>query len=419
MIFARLRSTALAAAIVLLGAAARAEDDAERIRRAVAHTIATQKPDGMFRYDFDFLAAEPSGDDNIVRQAGTLFSLGAYLVDTGDRTVVAPLEAGLSALAQRSLPIGTGSAQAWLESAGVFRIASWRLERALAGRGWLYAREGDGRVISGDASYAGVYTGATALALIAELELRSATGEERFAAERAGWLRGLLALRVPGGGIRDNPETLHTSSYPDGETWLALSHYHDAFPADAEAARALTELESYLLDHYRDEPDKEFYHWGAMTCAARLARGDAARRVEFAAGQAEFVLRVAPPEKKPDENSCALLEGLASSLVVIRSQPGREDLVTRLEERVALELARNRAFQIGPGQRQMALGGGGQLQAPSLAGSSGAFLAGRYRAYTRTDLTQHCISAFLIAKRHGLGDRQPDAGRARGHGENR
>jgi hypothetical protein len=53
----------------------------------------------------------------------------------------------------------------------------------------------------------------------------------------------------------------------------------------------------------------------------------------------------------------------------------------------------------------MALGGRGELRAPSLADSAGAFLAGRYRAFTRIDLTQHCISAFLIAKRHGLGGR--------------
>jgi len=63
---------------------------------------------------------------------------------------------------------------------------------------------------------------------------------------------------------------------------------------------------------------------------------------------------------------------------------------------------RNRTYQIPPRQRRLALGGGSELRAPTLADSSGAFLAGRYRAYTRIDLTQHRISAFLIAKRYGL-----------------
>lgn len=403
-----IRFAAAAAAIALLAPiAARAQDDAERIRRAVAHTIATQLPNGLFRYDFDFLAAEPTGQDNIVRQAGTLFALGAYLVDTGDLEVAAPIERGLDALAQRSLPIGRTNTQSWLEWAGVFSIRSWRVEQALASRGWLYAREGDGSVVSGDASYAGAHAGATALALIAELEYFRATGDDRFAAQRVAWLNGLLALHVPGGGIRDNPETVDTGPYSDGEAWLALALYHDAFPGDAGAARALSELEDYLLDHYGQTPDRSFYHWGALSSAARLARGDPARLADFAAEQAEFVLREVPPEKKKDATSCALIEGLGSAVAVIRSRPGREELVARLEERVALELARNRPLQIQPGQRRLALGGGGGLHAPSLAGSAGAFLAGRYAPYTRVDLTQHCISAFLTASRHGLAGGRP------------
>src|SRR5439155_17179510 len=109
----RVIGSAIAAALIALLAsvAARGDDDGERIRRAVAHTVATQLPNGLFRYDFDFLAAKSTGEDHIVRQAGTLFVLGAYLVDTGDRSVVAPMQAGFGALAQRSLPIGTGTAQ--------------------------------------------------------------------------------------------------------------------------------------------------------------------------------------------------------------------------------------------------------------------------------------------------------------------
>src|SRR5262249_11201216 len=107
-----IRSAAASAALALLTSAApRAVADRERAGRAVAQTGATQLPNGLFRYDFDSLAAEPSGDDNIVRQAGALFALAAYLADTGDRSVAAPIEAGLDALAQRSLPIGTGTAQ--------------------------------------------------------------------------------------------------------------------------------------------------------------------------------------------------------------------------------------------------------------------------------------------------------------------
>jgi hypothetical protein len=69
------------------------------------------------------------------------------------------------------LPIGIGRAQSLLMRAGVFGVSSWRLERALADRGWLYTTEGDGRLVRGEAGgYVGAAAGATALALIAELQ---------------------------------------------------------------------------------------------------------------------------------------------------------------------------------------------------------------------------------------------------------
>ena len=403
----RVAAAALIAAL-LAPTGARAEDDAERIRRAVAHTVSIQQPNGLFRYDFDFLAGEPTGEQNMVRQAGTLFALASYLADTNDLAVAPPIATALGALADRSLPLGTGRIQSWLERAGVFALGSWRLERALASRGWLYLKEGDGRIVRGDrGGYATAQVGGTALALTSELLYRRTTGDERFAMIRAGWLRGLLALRVPGGGVRDTPETLATGPYGDGETWLALATYHDAFPDDAEVARSLADLEDHLLEKYGASPDHSFYHWGSLSSAARLARGDAARLAAFVAAQSEFMLREVPLAEKPNATTCALIEGLGSAVAVIRAVPGREDLVARLQARVAAELAHNRTLQIQPGQRGIVLGGGGELNAPSLADSAGAFLAGRYRVYERTDLTQHCISAFLIAQRHGLSDGNP------------
>ena len=400
-----IRAIAAATVALLASLSSHAEDDRERIRRAVAHTVAIQGENGLFRYDFDFLAGRPSGEDNIVRQAGTLFALSAYLVDTQDHSVAAPIAKGIAALAERSLPIGTGTVQSLLERAGVFSVASWRLEQALRRRGWLYATDGDGLVVRAErGGYASVQTGGTALALIAELQYRRGTGDERFAANRAGWLRGLLALHVPRGGMRDGPETLGSGPYSDGEAWLALALYHDAFPDDADAARALGELEAYVLERYGARPDRDFFHWGAISSAARLSRGDPAELASFTAAQGEFVLRAIPPEEKADAQSCALVEGLASAIAVIRSVPGRDELLARLRERVARELAHNRALQIQPGQRRMTLGGDAELRAPLLAHSAGAFLAGRYTVYERTDLTQHCISALLMAQRYGLAD---------------
>lgn len=402
---------AVGIAVALLSAAvAAAESDLERVQRAVAYTLSTQQPNGLFAYDFDFLAAEPSGQDNIVRQAGTLFALGEYLTDTGDASVAPALRAGLEALEERSLPVGTGRVQAWLERAGVFGIDSGRLERLLGERGWLYAPEGPGALVSGDGSYAQALVGATALGLIAELHYAAATADERFAPLRERWLRGLLSLWVPGRGMRMQPTLLRQSPYVDGETWLALAVYHERFPADADAARVLAELEDYAIARYGARASSHFFHWGALASAARLATGDAARLVAFSERQAESVLAERPVKAVADTTTCSFIEGLASSIAVLGARPdGREALLGQLRDRVAIELARNRPLQIQPGQQEIALPEGGLLRAPGLARHAGAFRAGRYGAYTRTDLTQHCISGFLKARRVGLADAVPAA----------
>jgi len=394
--------TAIAASIACLPAgAARAGDDTERIRRAVDHTLSTQLPNGLFEYDFDFLAGESTGEDNIVRQAGTLFALGEYLVDVDDARVVPVMRAGLEALAERSLPLGRGSIQAILEWTGIFSIESGRLERALRWGGLLYDPGGDGRVVSGDDAYDNALTGATALALIAELHYQRATGDDRYRDLRESWLRGLLALHVSGRGVRAHPATLFENPYVNGEAWVTLAYYHELFPEDERVARALDDLESYVMDRYGREPDRNFYHWGAIAGAIRFRSGGDEHLSDFAAQQAETMLETAPPEKTRKQTTCSLIEGLAASIAVLRSSAERGALVSRMRERVGIELARNRALQIRPGQDRWELGGGALLKAPALGGYAGAFVAGPYRIYTRTDITQHCISALLKVRRLG------------------
>jgi len=394
---------AAAASVALLPiSAAFAQDDAERVRRAVAHTISTQLPNGLFEYDFDFLAGEPTGQDHIVRQAGTLFVLGEALLDTGEADIVPVMHKGLDAMAERSLPIGKGTLQSIVEWLGGFSIKSWRLERAYDRMGTLYDPTGDGLVVAGADTYETAYAGATALALIAELSYFRATGDDRYSELRASWTRGLLSLQVQGSGVRSHPATLAQGPYANGEAWLALTYYHETFPNDTKVEQALQDLEDYVIELYTHEPDRSFYHWGAMASAARFATGDAERLAEFSAQQAEFILDARPPESTLKNTTCSLIEGLASAIAVLESWPGRERLVTRMRERVLVELSRNRALQIRPQQDRVELGAGALLMAPTLGRYDGAFLAGPYHIYTRTDFTQHCISAFLKVRRYGL-----------------
>jgi hypothetical protein len=400
-----MRGAVAAAALALLVAVPSAADDAERSRRAAEHLLAMQLPNGLFRYDFDFLDGAPSGKDNVVRQAGALFALGEYLIETGDPRVAAALRAGLARLDALSLPLGKGELQSTLEALGLYATQSWNLQLALDRWGLLYRPEGEARVVAEpDGGYPTALSGGTALALLSELELRAATGDERFARARRAWLQGLLTLAVPGRGLRERPGALSESPYVNGEAWLALAAYCEAFPDDETAAAALRDLEEYLLDRYGEQPDRLFYHWGAMAAAARhRATGDP-RFETFAARQSAWFLDQLASEEQDGGNTCATVEGLASALAVLGTAPEHAELAGRLREQVAAELAHDRTLQIREGQERLEVGGGAVLFAPRLADYGGAFLLGSFDPYTRIDLTQHCLSGLLKARRVGVTD---------------
>jgi hypothetical protein len=400
-----MRRLGLALLLAAVASAAARADDAETARRAVSYTLSVQREDGLFLYDFDFLSAAPSGEDNAVRQAGTLYALGEYLLHTGDERVAEALRRGLERMRTLSLPVGKSALQSALEPTGLYGIQSPRLASWLLRAGLLYRPEGEGRVVAqAGEGYEDAWAGTTALALIAEVEYRRATGDERFAGARAAWRQALLDLIVPGSGVRASPARTARSAYFDGETWLALAIYHEAFPGDAAASQALSELEDELMAWYGGEGrHRHFFHWGGMASAVRFRTTRDARFERFAADLAAWYLDDVPLDETASHTTCSAIEGTASVLATLAGRGATDPLVARLRERVTAELERNGGFQIRPGQDRMPLAKGGLLVAPVLAEHAGAILAGRYRAYTRIDLTQHCISGILKALRVGLG----------------
>ncbi len=395
----------LLAALALAAESARAASPApDPAARAAAALMNAQLPSGLFEYDFDFLAGRPSGEDNLVRQAGALFALGEYLVDTGDPRAAAALRAGLDAMVERSVPVGRSRTQGILESLGLFSTpyGMGTLERLYGSLGLLYTPEGEGRLVAEGKDYGEIRGATSALALVAELAYFRATQDPRYAASRRAWLQGILALQVPRRGFRSGPTRLYESPYDNGEGWLALAAYHDVVPDDAEAVQGLRTLDDYAIGEYGAQPDGRFYHWGALASVPRFRSSGDARFARFAADQARWALGAHPPEKMEGENTCSLIEGLAADAAVLIASQSEPELVGRLRERVRLELERDRPLQIRPGQDRIEGGEGAELRAPALARYAGAFLTGARRATTRVDYTQHCLSALLLARRAGL-----------------
>lgn len=334
-----------------------------RLDRAIEDSIAqlrtAQRESGFFAYDFDFLLGRSSGKANIVRQAGTTYALGEAFADSRDPGLREPLARALAALAAKSIAVEGGA------------------------------------LVSFNGKRSGIKSGATALALLAELYYFRTSGDGRFARQRDRWLNALLALQLPGAGFLRAPDSQEESHYYNGEIWLALAFYNMTFEVP-ELAEQLEAVDSYMMEAYGRAPHIGFFHWGVMAAERRFADSGDDRFRRFAQSQARHYLEALRPKRSANSNTCYSLEGLIPALSLT---PADEPLREALQDRIAWEMAKNLTLQIHPGQRELDLGGETSLQSPHLKNFPGAFLAGRKKPFTRIDYTQHCLSAAVKYRR--------------------
>jgi hypothetical protein len=372
--------------------------DRDRLRHAVDYLLASQAPSGLFLYDFDFLAGRSVAADNIVRQAGTAYILAEYYLHARDPRVRLAIEAMLKKLDELSLPIGKSGLQSGLEQTRLLSlpIGRYKLRAGLERFGLLYRPSGDGKVISLDGRYLTAETGATAVALLAELQYQQATGDNRFSPLRSTWLKGLLSLRIPGRGFRISPGFIDDTPFYDGEAWFALAYYNEVFPRDDSVAGILESLDPYLMARYANDVKTGFYQWGTMAAARRLKATSNQKFVGFIRAQAQTFLSAPRRDQWRGDNTCSDIEGLATAAAVLRAHGAADRaLLERLEARLGEEMEKIRHLQIPPGTSRMDFGEGIYLVSPKLRDFSGAFLEGRFRPYTRVDATAHCVSAMV------------------------
>jgi len=380
------------------------------MRLTVDGWLASQTAEGLFPYGFDFLTDSPlepnrASPSNLIRQAGSASALAQYYQYTRDARLEEPIRRAIASLGRHSLPIGKLPAQDWIESTRILSLpfARWKLRSSLERLGLLYETAGDGKLASPDGAYSSALAGTAALSLLTELRYASASGDNRFAELRAAWLQGLLTLRIPGGGFRETPTSIDSSPYYDGEGWLALAVYSDLHRGDARAASAIGALDAALIEKYSQNPNRSFYHWGAMAAAQRYATTGDARFLSFLQAQADHFFKRFQPRQDPAANSCATMEGMAATLAVLdRSGNGDSALAEQIRRWLSTQDAKLPMLQIKPGQTGMQLAGSAQLQAPRMSEFPGAFLLGLYQPTTRVDAAQHCLSAMTMAERDHL-----------------
>lgn len=333
-------------------------------QEAASFIARMQKADGLFNYEFDFIPARFSADDHIVRQAGAAYGLGEFLLYSHDTRYTKTLHKALEAFA--GLSIKTQS----------------------------------GRLISPDGRERHAKSGATALALLAELQYQQATGDNRYQALREQWLNGLLDQYLPDAGFRETPVSDEESPYFNGEIWLALASYDQWQPANSRLKEILPKVDGYLIASNSAEPDTAFFHWGAMAAARRYQASGDEKFARFAVQQGNSFLTTLKPRMRPGANTCYSVEGLLAVQQVVAAGGADGDFIQRLQQRVQAEMIKNQEFQIRPDQERIYFGKQRFLQLADLSHFTGGYLNGRYRPSARIDFTQHCLSATIKYIQH-------------------
>lgn len=323
---------------------------------AVHYFQFAQKDDGLFVYEFDFLASAQQPDENIVRQAGAGFALGQLLN--------------------------------WQPG---HKVAQSVLNKALAAYARLSNSKGIGMLVD---TQGRVPTGATALALLGGLYYYRATGNDQFKKDLQQWSQSLLSLHNAGKGLRRSPTSAKEDDYYNGEGWLALSMFHEVFPQDKQVAEVLGQLDSYFLETYTQKPSISFYHWAMMAAEMRYKQTGENRFLKFMIEQTEWVLEKKVGKFHAERNQCYLAEGL---IAVLHALPvnAYENLRNRLVARLNQEMDKALSMQIKEGQQSLVFPKGVRLDVPYLSRYRGAFLNNAHSSRTRVDYTQHCLSALV------------------------
>ena len=106
-----------------------------------------------------------------------------------------------------------------------------------------------------------------------------------------------------------------------------------------------------MIARYSQQPDPDFYSWGAMAAAQRYTTTHDPRFLAFLRGQAQLFLTRFRGRLEARCQHCAEMEGIASTLGVLDAEGGTDaELVLRLQTWAAGEAAKLPRLQVRTGQ---------------------------------------------------------------------
>jgi hypothetical protein len=336
------------------------------INGGVKWTLASQKASGHFRYEYEPYEGRYSGDDNTVRQAGTLFALSElYRRQTvRDLNLKEKIEQSLKFFSENT----------------------------------VYEEDDIGCLVDLKNVHR-CQLGATSLAFIGLLNYlaEEPSDSKKYQKLVLAYGKFILASQKEAGGFRNEYRVglsfrQGESPFSNGEALLALSRYYLYRPND-EVKNAIEKGYDYLKEQ---EFDTALYLWIMAALKDMIVifpQNDYyVYASEFTSWRMDNIYG-----RYTDRNYCAYAEGLASAYSVLESRVEPTEL-SRLKEELSWWNAHNFELQIDETDTYKIMPDGNKLTLKSLRESElaqGGFLTAWSEPKQRIDFTQHCISAYL------------------------
>jgi hypothetical protein len=345
------------------------------IELAGKYLLASQKDEGNFIYEYDFLAHRPSAEDNQVRQAGALWGLALFHKEHASARTFAALERGLDFFKRHSRLTGNA-------------------------RYVVYPGEKKGSL------------GAVALVTLTLLDfipsIRDQKLKDRLSNDLNQYLNFLLSARRPDGlffsgyDVETGTPSGDPSPYSDGEALLALAKaarlpkFSSLKPLVLESADAM--YRTHVLEALKKDADspvtKGFYQWGTMSFFEiyQAKWPNHQRFGRYVVDLAVWMIDVHQILKKA-KNTAYAYEGLSCAFAVAKLE-NHEKAAQKIASAMDEGLYRLISWQKGsPLENEF-------LKHVSDRRAWGGVMNGEEDPILRIDVTQHQLHALMLARRH-------------------
>ena len=342
--------------------------------------INQQRPDGFFKYEYDFITGNYTDWDNVVHQTRAGYTLIQYYSFLIRNNIDAQLASIVLASTTKALR-GYADASVVHDSMPGKVISFYYDKNAPAAARERRKTPAKQRIQRLEAEIA-----ATAFALMTEMYYWNATSDNAFAGVRKEWRDALVyhagqALKTP---ARKSPFMPFA--------WQALAIYTQIVPDDKEARELLSETDAYFMSSPRPMKGLEDYTWDMVAANLRYQTTQQPAFVNYAARQTVRLLEDLYTQHDTTVNSCGLSLGLVDASLILSGKTG--DFL-RIEQtalgRSQLEYYSSLKYTILPNQTWITLGPMRTLHSQDFKRFAGAGVFGMHMPRTNIGLTELCL----------------------------